>query len=186
MARASKTQEGILYRYEDGKLILTSCPQEIASLDFSVPFEEGAITGIEVQFRTSGVQGNRFFAAKELILPETLKKFPRFGRGFSNIKKLDIPMSCKALSHIVLPDSVKVIGKSAFEECKRFICRWGIIRGLIVMPEDQKTMAIRFLRFFFIIKAFGLPMFRWRLIPTIRKTAIMRFWLFGNGANSLH
>lgn len=98
MARASKTQEGLLYRYEDGKLILTSCPQEIASLDFSVPFEEGAITEIEVQFRTSGVQGNRFFAAKELILPETLKKFPRFGRGFSNIKKLDIPMSCKKFS----------------------------------------------------------------------------------------
>ena len=60
MARATKTQEGISYRYENGKLILTACPQEIVSLDFSMPFAEGEVTKIEVQFKTNGVQGKRF------------------------------------------------------------------------------------------------------------------------------
>lgn len=143
MARATKTQEGISYRYENGKLILTACPQEIVSLDFSVPFAEGEVTKIEVQFKTNGVQGKRFFAASELILPKTLKEFPCFGGCFSSIKRLDIPMNCKKFSgwdfagwgllqEIDLPQGVKKIPERMFA--------WCMSLSRIILPNSVKVI----------------------------------------------
>lgn len=122
------TKEGLSYQYVNGKLMFTTCPKEIAKLDLSASVPEGDVNEIEICFRSTGAAGRRFFAIQELILPETLKKFPNFDMPFESIKQLVLPKSCskipigafngwKKLEKIQLPENLKEISDRLFYGC---------------------------------------------------------------------
>ena len=128
-----KTEEGLSYQYEKGVLTFRTCPNPITSLNIAQIDAGGPIREIRVVFDAHGASGGRFFAAQELVLPETLQVFPKFEAAFSKVSQLHLPQSCqkfpvkafegwKKLKEISIPEGVTELPDGIFSGCSSLQC----------------------------------------------------------------
>ena len=128
-----KTEEGLSYQYEKGVLTFRTCPNPITSLNIAQIDAGGPIREIRVVFDAHGASGGRFFAAQELVLPETLQVFPKFAAAFSKVSQLHLPQSCqkfpvkafegwKKLKEISIPEGVTELPDEIFSGCSSLQC----------------------------------------------------------------
>ena len=123
-----KTEEGLSYQYENGVLTFRTCPKPIRSLNIAQINAEGPILEVRVSFDAYGASGSRFYAAQELILPDTLQVFPTFEVAFPKVTQLLLPPSCqkfpvkafagwKKLKELSLPEGITKLADGIFSGC---------------------------------------------------------------------
>lgn len=143
-----KTEEGLSYQYEKGVLTFRTCPNPITSLNIAQIDAGGPIREIRVVFDAHGASGGRFFAAQELVLPETLQVFPKFEAAFSKVSQLHLPQSCqkfpvkafegwKKLKEISIPEGVTELPDGIFRDAA--VCSVCICRILLVLLEKKRS-----------------------------------------------
>lgn len=128
-----KTEEGLSYLYEKGVLTFRSCPVPVRSLNVARIDAGGPIHEIRVAFDAYGAPGSRFYAIQEIILPDTLRVFPKFEAAFTKISQLQLPASCKKfpekafqgwkkLKEISIPEGVSKLPDGIFSGCSNLQC----------------------------------------------------------------
>ena len=125
------------------KLTLTKWQTSVETLDFSLPFSRGPIKELEVKFNGKSEDGERFYQAGTLKLPNELTQFPDFDRAFPLVRSFTVPpcvtavpdnafCGWAALEEITFPDGIRSFGSYSFADCKSL--------QEIVLPDSARSV----------------------------------------------
>lgn len=135
--------QGISRYSKTEKLTLTKWPTAVETIDFSLPFSRGPIKELDVKFDGKSADGERFYQAGALMLPNELTQFPDFDRAFPLIRSFTVPpcvtavpdnafCGWAALEEITFPDGIRSFGSYSFADCKSL--------QEIVLPDSARSV----------------------------------------------